>query len=85
MWISNMKMTSNIIRPGSEFRFTAKPRSHSAHTFTAFLPPDDVWFTRRVAELFNLPDDMLVNWHGAHHTEGFATSVGELKTKGVTG
>jgi hypothetical protein len=78
-----MKMTSNIIRSGDDFQLTAKPRSHSAHTFTAFVQPDNVYFTRRVAELFTLPDDtpVLVNWHGAHITEGYATSIGDLKAK----
>jgi hypothetical protein len=79
-----MKITGDV-RPGADFRFTAKPTVAAASTFAALLP-DELRFTRRAAELFNLPGDtpVLANWHGAHHTEGFATTVGELKAKGIT-
>ena len=70
------------VRPGSEFRFENKPSNAAAATFAALVDGRLV-VTRYAAHLFHLPDDtpVLAHWHGQWRTDGFATTVGELKAK----
>jgi hypothetical protein len=70
------------VRSGAEFEFTVKPASKAPATFAALLP-DELRVTNHAAELFSLPDatPVLAHWHGQWRTDGFATTVGELKAK----
>ena len=76
-----MKITGDV-RPGSEFKLTSKPGNLASATFVAALP-GELRVTRRLIDLFDLPDDtpVIAHWHGAHRTDGFATTVLELKQK----
>jgi hypothetical protein len=70
------------VRPGGEFKFVAKPHCAAPSTFAALLP-GELRVTRYANSLFTLPDDtpVLAHWHGNWRTDGFATTVGELKKK----
>jgi hypothetical protein len=70
------------VRPGSEFRFADKPSNAAASTFAALVGGRLV-VTRHATRLFHLSDDtpVLAHWHGQWRTEGFATTIGELKAK----
>ena len=76
-----MKITGDV-RPWAEFEITAKPTNCASSTFAA-LTPEGLTVTRRLSELFAFPDDTLVlaHWHGSYRTDGFSTTVGELKAK----
>jgi hypothetical protein len=76
-----VKITGDV-RDGSEFRFSAKPDNAAPSTFAAVLP-NELRVTRHAAQLFGLPatTPVLAHWHGQYRTEGFATTVGELKAK----
>ena len=67
-------------RPGSEFRLTAPARRQSSATFVAVWD-GTIRVTRRLSELFDLPDEVPVvaHWHGQFRTDGFALTVGELR------
>jgi hypothetical protein len=45
--------------------------------------PGELRVTRHASQLFDLPDrtPVLAHWHGQYRTDGFATTVGELKAK----
>jgi hypothetical protein len=70
------------VRPGNEFKFVRPPHHAAASTFTA-LADGRLQVTRHAETLFQLPDatPVLAHWHGDHRTDGFATTVGELKVK----
>jgi hypothetical protein len=70
------------VRPGSAFRFACKPSNVATSTFAALVGGGLV-VTRQATKLFDLPDDtpVLAHWHGQWRTDGFATTVGELKSK----
>jgi hypothetical protein len=76
-----MKITGDV-RPGHEFELTAKPTSKSKATFIVALP-GELRVTRRLSDILDLPDNtpVIAHWHGQHRTDGFATTVGELKQK----
>lgn len=76
-----MNITGDF-RKGSEFQITAKPHCKSASTFVAWVP-DGLFVTSHMDALFNLPDDTVVvaHWHGEWRTDGFGTTVKELKIK----
>jgi hypothetical protein len=76
-----MKITGDV-RPGAEFQLTAKPSNMAQSTFAAVLP-EEIRVTRRLTELFDLPNDtpVLAHWHGEWRTDGFATTIGELRIK----
>jgi hypothetical protein len=69
--------------PARGFGFIATDQAPS--TFAALLP-DELRVTKRAADLFKLPDDtpVLAHWHGQWRTDGFATTVGQLKAKAAT-
>jgi hypothetical protein len=73
------KIIGNV-RPGSEFQLTEKPTNAAQSTFTA-LVNGSMRVTRRLSEFLGLPDDtpVLAHWHGQWRTDGFATSIGELR------
>lgn len=73
---------SGDIRIGAEFEITARPTNCASSTFAA-LTTEGLTVTRRLAELFTFPDDtpVLAHWHGSYRTDGFSTTVGELKEK----
>ena len=75
-----MKITGTV-RPGSEFQFEKKASHMADSTFAAFTK-GEVIVTRRFTELCHLPDTtaVLAHWHGCYRTEGFATTIGELKS-----
>lgn len=79
-----MEITGDV-RPGAEFEITAKPTNCASSTFAA-LTPNGLTVTRRLAELFAFPDDtpVLAHWHGSYRTDGFSTTVGELKEKALS-
>lgn len=78
-----MKITGDV-RPGTEFQILTKPTSCASSTFAA-LTPEGLTVTRRLADLYAYPDDtpVLAHWHGSYRTDGFATTVGELKQKAL--
>lgn len=75
-----MKITGTV-RPGNEFQFEKKASHMASSTFAAFTDKE-VIVTRRFMDLCTPPDDMsvLAHWHGNYRTEGFASTVGELKS-----
>lgn len=76
-----MKITGDI-RPGNEFKITTSTTAKAPATFIAVLP-SELRVTRRLSELFDLPDDtpVIAQWHGTHRTDGFSTTIAELKAK----
>jgi hypothetical protein len=76
-----MKIDGDV-RPGAEFELVCKPSNCAPSTFSA-LVPDGLFVTRRLTELFRFSDDtpVLAHWHGEWRTDGFATTVGELKAR----
>jgi len=68
------------MRPETEFRLQVKPENMQAASFIA-LGADEVVVSRRLTDLFRLPDDcvVLANWHGERRTDVFRTTVGYLK------
>lgn len=79
-----MKISGADLRPGAEFSVTTKPSNKAASTFAA-LTRDGLAVTRRLADLWSLPDNtpVLAHWHGEYRTDGFSTTVGELKSKAL--
>lgn len=77
-----MKITSESLRKGDEFRFVNKPSVMAAANFIA-VAGDEIFVTRRATELFTLPDEVpvIANWHGERRTDAFLLMIGELKTK----
>ena len=68
------------VRSGADYVLTAKPENLSNSTFCA-LTKQGLHVTRRLVDLFQYDDDtpVLAHWHGQFKTDGFATTVGELK------
>jgi hypothetical protein len=73
---------TGAVRPGDEFEFRQKPHLAAPSTFAA-LVDGRLIVTRHATELFDYPNStpVLAHWHGERRTDGFATSVGELKAK----
>ena len=67
-------------QPGPDFRLTATPHALAAATFVA-VGPASIQVTRRLADLWPLPDEtpVVAHWHGQWRTDGFAMTVGELR------
>ena len=80
--MSDILTIGGDLRPGSEFRFTKAPHHAANSTFVA-LRDGRLFATRHATQLWDLPDDapVIAHWHGERRTDGFATSVGELKKK----
>ena len=78
-----MKITGDV-RPGNEFKVTSSATTKAPATFIAVLT-DELRVTRKLSELFDLPDTtpVIAHWHGTHRTDGFTTTVAELKAKAV--
>jgi hypothetical protein len=72
------------VRPGREFQLTAKPTNMARSTFVA-AADGNLIVTRRVSDLFALPDEtpVVAHWHGEHRTDGFDMTVGSLKDLAV--
>jgi hypothetical protein len=70
------------VRQGAQFQFTNPPRRLASSTFSA-LVDGKLIVTRRATEIFHLPDNtpVLAHWHGEWRTDGFATTIAELKAK----
>jgi hypothetical protein len=70
------------LRPGAEFKFTSKPSTMAASTFTA-ITPERVIVTRTFTDIAKLPPDtpVIAHWHGQYRTEAFSSTVGELAAK----
>jgi hypothetical protein len=68
-------------RPGSEFRLTERADRLSNATFVAVWD-GTIHVTRRLSDLFSMPDEVPVvaHWHGQYRTDGFALTVGELRS-----
>jgi hypothetical protein len=77
-----MRITGDDLRDGDEFEFTNKPSNLASALFIA-ITDDEVIATREFSALGRLPDKtpVIANWHGQHRTDGFLTTVGELKKK----
>jgi hypothetical protein len=77
-----MEIVGSDLRDGDEFQFTAKMANAAAALFIA-ITKTQVIATRRFDDLTKLPDDtaVIANWHGAHRTDGFLTTIGDLKKK----
>ena len=77
-----MKITGDDLRNGDEFKFTNKPGNLANALFIA-INNYEVFATRDFTELARFPDKtpVIANWHGARRTDGFLTTVGELKKK----
>ncbi|HEY5299358.1 MAG TPA: hypothetical protein VIJ55_01670 [Acetobacteraceae bacterium] len=77
-----MEITGESLRPGTEFRFTVKPKNAAAANFLA-ITNDEIIVTRRATDLFALPDDvlMIANWHGERRTDAFLMTIRELRAK----
>jgi hypothetical protein len=56
---------------------------HAAPSTFAALVDGRLIVTRNATKLFDLPDatPVLAHWHGQWRTDGFATTVGELRGK----
>jgi hypothetical protein len=78
-----MKIIGDV-RPGKDFQITTKPTNLASSTFAA-LTSDGLLVTRRLADLWRFSDDtpVLAHWHGESRTDGFATTVGEIKSKAL--
>lgn len=78
-----MKITGDV-RLSKDFKITTKPANLASSTFSA-LTPDGLLVTRRLADFWGFSDDtpVLSHWHGEYKTDGFATTVGELKSKAL--
>lgn len=68
-------------RPGTEFRLTEMANRQSSATFVA-VSDGAIHVTRRLADLFGMADGVPVvaHWHGQYRTDGFALTVGELRS-----
>ncbi len=77
-----VKIVSETLRPGSEFRFESKPTNMAAANFIA-VKKDQLIITRRASDLFALADDtpVIANWHGERRTDAFLLTIAELKAK----
>ena len=77
----SLRITGSV-RPGADFQFTAKPTNQAPAAFAALLP-DELRVAKRAADIFGLPDatPVLAHRHGQWRTDGFATTVGELKAR----
>ena len=77
-----MKVVSETLRPGSEFRFVSRPTNMAAANFIA-VKKDELIITRRASDLFALSDDttVIANWHGERRADAFLLTVAELKAK----
>jgi hypothetical protein len=83
-----MKITAcerDDLRDGEEFIFVKKPTVQAPSTFTA-ITDTEVIVTRRFSNLESLPDKTpaIAHWHGQYRTEGFLSTVGDLKKKSKT-
>ena len=76
------KSITGDVRPSAEFEFTCEPRNMAQSTFTA-LTNGKLIVTRRFTDLCSLPDDtpVLAHWHGERRTDGFSTTIAQLKAK----
>lgn len=74
-----IKVTGDV-RPGGEFRLQRKASSLADATFIALLD-GSARVTRRLTDLFGLPDEttVLANWHGQYRTDTFKLTIGELR------
>ena len=77
-----MKIVGDDLRNGGEFEFTNKPGNMASALFIA-VTDDGIVATRTFTTLVRYPDKtpVIANWHGQHRTDGFLTTVGELKKK----
>lgn len=68
-------------RPGSEFRLIELATRMSSAIFVAVWD-GTIHVTRRLSDLFSLPDEapVVAHWHGQYRTDGFALTVGELRS-----
>lgn len=75
-----MDFVGDCIQDGTRFRLLKKATSQAPSTFTA-RRGDSMHVTRRLADLFDLPDEtpVLAHWHGERRTDGFRLTVGALK------
>ena len=76
------KIVGADLRPGAEFKFTAKPSHAAASTFTA-ITPERVFVTRHFTAIETLPPEtpVIAHWHGQYRTDAFLTTVGDLVAK----
>jgi hypothetical protein len=67
-------------RPGAEFEMQTKPGNLTQATFVA-VHGDEIRVVRRMTDVFDLPSitPVVAHWHGGSRTDGFATTVGDLK------
>lgn len=83
--MTELRIFGDDVRPGDQFQLTAKPTVKARGTFAA-ITHHGVHVTRRLSDLFVYSDatPVLAHWHGVHTTDGFATTVGELRVKSVS-
>jgi hypothetical protein len=77
-----MEIIREDLRDGEEFEFTNNPGNMASALFIA-ITDSEVVITRKFTALCRYPDKtpVIANWHGAHRTDGFLTTIGELKKK----
>jgi len=73
------KLTGDV-QPGERF-IMEKPPQQAAQATYITICDGNLYATRHVTELFNLPNDtkVLANWHGKYRTDVFDLTVGKLK------